>query len=73
LEWNEVRPASFSLRIYSIGGNTENAPLFYEIFWWGHILVILVFMNYLPYSKHLHVITSIPNTYLANIEPKDLI
>ncbi len=34
--------------------------------WWFHALLILVFLNYLPYSKHLHVITSLPNTYLSN-------
>jgi Fe-S oxidoreductase len=34
--------------------------------WWAHALLILVFLNYLPYSKHLHVIVSLPNTFLAN-------
>jgi Fe-S oxidoreductase/nitrate reductase gamma subunit len=34
--------------------------------WWGHALLLLVFLNYLPYSKHLHVITSLPNTYFSN-------
>ncbi|MDQ6737858.1 MAG: heterodisulfide reductase-related iron-sulfur binding cluster [Gemmatimonadota bacterium] len=34
--------------------------------WWFHALLILAFLNYLPYSKHLHVLTSLPNTYLAN-------
>jgi Fe-S oxidoreductase len=72
LEWNEVRPFSQLLAGIFYGGAAVNAPLFYEIFWWGHVLVILVFLNYLPYSKHLHVITSIPNTYLANIEPERL-
>jgi len=37
-----------------------------ETSWWFHALLILVFLNYLPYSKHLHVLTSLPNTYLAN-------
>jgi Fe-S oxidoreductase/nitrate reductase gamma subunit len=34
--------------------------------WWGHALLLLVFLNYLPYSKHLHVITSLPNTFFSN-------
>jgi Fe-S oxidoreductase/nitrate reductase gamma subunit len=34
--------------------------------WWAHALLVLVFLNYLPYSKHLHVITSLPNTYFSN-------
>jgi Fe-S oxidoreductase len=37
-----------------------------DISWWAHALLILTFLNYLPYSKHLHVITSLPNTYLSN-------
>lgn len=44
----------------------------YEIFWWAHTLIILSFLNYLPYSKHLHIITSIPNVYLSKIGPQTL-
>ena len=33
---------------------------------WVHALLLLIFLNYLPYSKHLHVITSLPNTYFSN-------
>jgi Fe-S oxidoreductase/nitrate reductase gamma subunit len=33
---------------------------------WVHALLLLVFLNYLPYSKHLHVITSLPNTFFSN-------
>jgi len=38
--------------------------------WWFHILGILVFLNYLPYSKHFHIILAFPNTYYSNLEPK---
>jgi Fe-S oxidoreductase len=34
--------------------------------WWIHALLIFSFLNYLPYSKHLHVIVSLPNTFLSN-------
>ena len=37
-----------------------------DVNWWAHALLILVFLNYLPYSKHLHVIVSLPNTFLSN-------
>ena len=37
--------------------------------WWVHILLIFVFANYLPYSKHFHVFLSVPNVFLANLEP----
>lgn len=42
---------------------------FYKISWWLHILVIFYFMNYLPFSKHLHVYTSIPNVYFSSLTP----
>jgi len=38
--------------------------------WWLHILGILVFLNYLYYSKHLHILLAFPNTYFANLKPK---
>ena len=37
-----------------------------QILWWTHGILIFAFLNYLPYSKHLHVATSIPNVYLSN-------
>ncbi|MEP6492367.1 MAG: heterodisulfide reductase-related iron-sulfur binding cluster [bacterium] len=37
-----------------------------SLFMWMHSLLILVFLNYLPYSKHLHVVTSLINVYLSN-------
>ncbi|MFN8570705.1 MAG: (Fe-S)-binding protein [Gemmatimonadaceae bacterium] len=38
----------------------------HAVSWWSHALLILLFLNYLPYSKHLHVIVSLPNTFLSN-------
>jgi heterodisulfide reductase subunit C len=38
--------------------------------WWMHILGIYSFMNYLPYSKHLHIVLAFPNAYYASLEPK---
>jgi Fe-S oxidoreductase len=38
----------------------------YHLFWWSHALLILAFLNYLPYSKHLHVVSSLINVYLSN-------
>jgi heterodisulfide reductase subunit C len=36
--------------------------------WWLHITGIFVFLNYLPYSKHLHIILAFPNAYFARLE-----
>lgn len=38
--------------------------------WWFHIIGILAFMNYLPFSKHFHIILAFPNTWYSNLEPK---
>lgn len=38
--------------------------------WWLHITGILIFLNYLYYSKHLHILLAFPNTYFANLNPK---
>lgn len=39
-------------------------------FWWLHIAGILFFLNYLYFSKHLHILLAFPNTYFANLNPK---
>lgn len=62
----EVRPlANLVSGIIPIG----SANLIYEAAWWLHILLILVFMNLLPLSKHLHVLTSVPNVFFSNLSP----
>jgi len=38
--------------------------------WWLHIIGILLFLNYLYYSKHLHILLAFPNTYFAELKPK---
>lgn len=35
-----------------------------EVFWWGHAFVLLFFLNYIPYSKHQHLVGAIPNVFL---------
>lgn len=38
--------------------------------WWFHIIGILAFLNYLPYSKHFHILLAFPNTYYSNLNAK---
>ena len=49
------------------GVSNELVMLLSEVFWWIHITGILVFMNYLYFSKHLHILLAFPNTYFANL------
>ncbi len=37
--------------------------------WWGHLVGVLAFLVYLPYSKHLHIILAFPNTWYGKLEP----
>ena len=42
--------------------------IIYELFWWTHILLIFIFANILPYSKHFHVFMSVPNVFLSRLD-----
>lgn len=51
--------------------DSESSLLLIERFcWWFHIIGIFGFLNYLPYSKHFHIIMAFPNTWYSNLEPK---
>jgi len=61
--------SSFLLFVFE-GMSEPTVYLFERFFWWFHILGILAFLNYLPYSKHLHIVLAFPNTYYSNLKPK---
>lgn len=52
------------------GNSTHTLHTLEQIGWWGHIIMVFGFMNYLPYSKHLHIFMAFPNTYYSKLEPK---
>ena len=43
-------------------------PTLPGVFWWIHAVVLLAFMNFLPYSKHMHILTAIPNVFLRSLQ-----
>jgi Fe-S oxidoreductase/nitrate reductase gamma subunit len=47
------------------GKSQEQLDFLFKFCWWVHIGLVLGFLNYLPYSKHLHILAAIPNVYLA--------
>ena len=52
-------------------GMNEGVVMMLErTFWWMHIIGILCFLNYLYFSKHLHILLAFPNTYYADLNPK---
>ena len=64
-------PVSSNLIAPILGNLGDNSLVFLERgAWWFHFIGILFFMNYLYYSKHLHIILAFPNTWFANLQPK---
>lgn len=69
---------SFGFTISSLLANIDflyNIPIdglriMERIGWWGHIAMVFAFLNYLPYSKHFHIVLAFPNTYYSNLNKK---
>lgn len=64
-----IYPVSSFLYSFLSGQSETSLRLQYEICWWTHILLIFLFGNILPYSKHFHVFMSVPNVFLSRLEP----
>jgi Fe-S oxidoreductase len=61
-------PVSSFIATLFAGMSKEGLVIAAEIFWWGHALILLCFLNYLPYSKHMHILTAIPNCFFRSLE-----
>lgn len=75
--YGEGMTGSFGFTISSFLGDSvfgsmshETLHLLERIGWWGHIIMVFAFLNYLPYSKHFHIVLAFPNTYYSNLEKK---
>ena len=70
--YHHTQPFAISQFIAPIfSGTSDGTLLFLErLGWWGHIFGVLVFLNYIPHSKHLHIFLAFPNTYYAKLTPK---
>jgi heterodisulfide reductase subunit C len=64
-----IYPVSEVLAGLFSGTSAESFGIMYEVSWWAHILLIFIFANILPYSKHFHVFMSVPNVFLSRLEP----
>jgi Fe-S oxidoreductase len=63
----EVRPISAYLSNLLFYGSSYKSDFLFEFFWWTHVIIVFSFLNFLPYSKHFHVLSSIPNVFFAKI------
>ena len=64
-------PISSWLMVPLFSGLSDGALVFIErAAWWFHIIGIFAFMNYLPFSKHFHIIMAFPNTFYSNLKAK---
>ena len=56
--------------MYTAMGLTHGttSQIIFHVFFWSHVGILLFFMNYLPYSKHMHVLTSLPNVFTRNLK-----
>ena len=63
---------AFSQSLHPVLNGLSDASLIAleRICWWLHIVGIFAFLNYLPYSKHLHILLAFPNTYYVRLAPK---
>jgi heterodisulfide reductase subunit C len=53
------------------GNMSENTLHILErVGWWGHFIMVIAFLNYLYFSKHLHILFAFPNTYFADLNAK---
>lgn len=63
-------PVSQYLVGFFDGFSTGSVHMIERICWWFHFVGIVVFLNYVPYSKHWHIIMSFPNVYYTPLKPK---
>ena len=52
------------------GLSNGNLVIVERVTWWFHILGILAFLNYLPYSKHFHIMLAFPSVFYAKLKPR---
>ncbi|HUN64518.1 MAG TPA: heterodisulfide reductase-related iron-sulfur binding cluster [Bacteroidota bacterium] len=52
------------------GMETDSLVVWFRIFWWIHIGLVLAFLNYLPFSKHLHIVSSVPNVFFSKLDAR---
>ena len=63
-------PVSWAFSSLYDGMSWDGTVFWKEFFWWFHVLIVLSFLNYLPYSKHSHVLTAVLNVFFQSLKPR---
>jgi Fe-S oxidoreductase len=66
-ELESAAPVSSVVAGWFMGMNPERARTVSEAMWWAHIVLGFAFLNYVPYSKHIHILGSLPNIFFRNL------
>jgi len=69
LSWHATEPAGTLASLILSGLGPGALVVIAHLGFWTHSTLVLVFLNLLPHSKHFHVITAIPNTFLSDLAP----
>ena len=63
-------PVSSWINSFFAPMSTEAVIMIERVCWWFHIIGIIAFLNYIPYSKHFHILLAFPNVYYSNLDNK---
>jgi Fe-S oxidoreductase len=69
-DWAAWSPAGTAVAALVGGLSPAALHALYKVMWWLHLAILFGFMNFLPYSKHFHVFTSLFNVYFRELEPE---
>src|SRR6202023_2817969 len=68
-QWRPIAAALASV-FRPLGAHSEALIVIHGVVFWAHLTLVFGFLVYLGYSKHLHIITSVPNVFFKNEGPK---
>ncbi len=71
-EMHAFSPVSSVVASWGVGVSAPVAHFISEAGYWLHILILLTFLNYLPYSKHIHLLGALPNIFTRNLSSRTL-
>lgn len=69
--WQSWAPAGSAVAAMIASAAPQTLQLIYTVFWWAHMVLLFGFLNFLPYSKHFHVLTVVFNVFFRALEPSE--